>query len=71
MRETITAKDAAALLGKSEWWVYEQAKRRVLPHVRVGRTVLFRRASLLAWMEAQERASVAAEPEQGKIRRVK
>ena len=69
----MTAREAAALIGKSEWWTYEWAKRGVLPHVRVGRTVLFRRASLLAWMEAQEEASVAAEPEpeQGKIRRVK
>ncbi|HAA89944.1 MAG TPA: hypothetical protein DCE07_05140 [Peptococcaceae bacterium] len=53
-RETIIAREAARLLGVSGWMVYELMKRRVLPHVRVGRRILFRRASLLAWLEELE-----------------
>ncbi|MCL6612473.1 MAG: helix-turn-helix domain-containing protein [Peptococcaceae bacterium] len=72
MRETIEAKEAATILGLSEWTVYDLARRRVLPHVRVGRRVLFRRTSILAWLEAQEVASVAAPAvESGRIRRLK
>lgn len=72
-RETITAKEAAGILGLSEWAVYDLARRRLLPHVRVGRRVLFRYASLLAWLEAQEQVSVTVEPERerGKIRHLK
>lgn len=70
MRETITASEAAKILGLSVWTVYDLARRGVLPHIRVGRRVLFRRASLLAWLGAQEQASVTAEPAGG-IRRVK
>jgi len=73
MRETIEAKEAAEVLGLSTWSVYDLARRRVIPHIRVGRRVLFRRSSILAWLEQQEQASVRVEPEpaQGKIRRLK
>jgi excisionase family DNA binding protein len=70
-RETMTAKEAAALLGISTWLLYEMAKRKEVPHSKAGKRLLFRRQTLLAWLEQQEQASGAAEPEQGKIRRVK
>jgi len=63
VRETITASEAAKLLGLSEWSVYDLARRREIPHVRIGRRVLFRRSSILGWLEAQETASVKREPE--------
>jgi len=71
-RETITANEAAQLIGISEWSVYDLARRHIIPHVKIGtRRVLFRRTSLLAWLEAQEQASITIEPEPvGKIRRV-
>ncbi|WP_041282835.1 helix-turn-helix domain-containing protein [Desulfofundulus kuznetsovii] len=73
LRETITAEEAARIIGVSEWTVYDLARRRVIPHIRVGRRVLFRRTSILAWLEQQEQASMQREPEldQGKIRRLK
>lgn len=73
MRETIEAREAAEILGVSTWTIYDLARRRVLPHVRVGRRVLFRRTSLLAWLQAQEQASVSLDPApvQGKIRKLK
>lgn len=57
-RETITADEAAEILGLSAWTVYDLARRRVLPHARVGRRVLFRRSSILAWLEQQEAMSM-------------
>ncbi|SHF31404.1 DNA binding domain-containing protein, excisionase family, partial [Desulfofundulus australicus DSM 11792] len=62
MRETMTAKEAAEILGVSEWTVYDLARRQMVPHVKIGRRVLFRRTSILAWLEAQEQASVRREP---------
>lgn len=72
MRETIEAKEAAELLGLSEWSVYNLARRRVLPHIKVGRRILFRRASLLDWLDEREQASVQQEPVQtGKVRQLR
>ena len=74
LRETIEAVEVAAILGVSEWTVYDLARRRVIPHVRLGtRRVLFRRSSILAWLDAREQASVGmeTETEHGKIRRLK
>lgn len=71
-RETIVAKEAAAMLGVSEWVVYDWARKKLIPHIKVGKRVLFRRASIMQWLSEQEQASVAAEPvKQGKIRRLK
>ncbi|WP_338826276.1 hypothetical protein MTBGP_09790 [Moorella thermoacetica] len=70
-RETITAGEAAEIIGLSEWTIYDLARRHVIPHIRVGRRVLFRRSSLLAWLEQQEAASIRHEPDQtGEIRRL-
>lgn len=72
IRETITAKEVAEMLGISEWTVYDWVRKKLIPHIRVGKRVLFRRNSILQWLEAQEQASVTVEPEDtGKIRRLK
>lgn len=73
LRETIEAAEAAAILGVSEWTIYDLARRRVIPHVKIGtRRVLFRRSSILTWLNERERASMAVEPEPaGKVRRLK
>ncbi|OAT82235.1 helix-turn-helix domain-containing protein [Desulfotomaculum copahuensis] len=72
MRETITAPEVASMLGLSEWSVYDLARRHEIPHVRIGRRVLFRRSSLMAWLESREAASVAADLKPaGKIRRLR
>lgn len=54
MRETIEAKEAAELLGISTWMVYDLARKHVIPFLKIGRRVLFRRASLIAWLDEQE-----------------
>lgn len=69
-RETMEASEAAALLGLSVWTLYDLARRRAIPHVRVGRRVLFRRTSLLAWLDQQEAASTAPPETSGGIKRL-
>jgi len=71
MCETMTAREAATFLGISTWLLYELVKRKEIPCAKAGRRVLFRRQTLLQWLEAQEKASLMQEPEPGKIRRVK
>ena len=46
----LTADDAAELLRVRRSTVYELARNRRLPHVKVGRRVLFVRADLAAWI---------------------
>ena len=73
VRETINAKQAAQIIGISDWKIFEMARRGLIPHIRPKgcRRVLFRRTSLLAWLEQQEAASLKTEgPEFGKFRRV-
>ena len=48
----LTADDAAALLRVRRSTVYELARTRRLPHVRVGRRILFVRSDLAAWVAA-------------------
>lgn len=73
-RETIDAPEAATLIGVSEWKILEMARRGLIPHIRPQgcRRVLFRRSTLLAWLEAQERVSVRTDEtgQYGKIRRI-
>lgn len=55
---TMTAKEAAEYIGVSYWHLLETAKRKQIPHVRVGARVLFRKETLDRWMANQEVLSV-------------
>jgi excisionase family DNA binding protein len=48
----LLAAEAAALLRLSENRVYELAKRRLIPCVRIGRQIRFPEDKLIAWIEA-------------------
>jgi excisionase family DNA binding protein len=61
-RELLTAEEVAALLRVSPGWVYEQSRRRRIPHVRLGRYVRFRRAALDSWLTDSESASTRSAP---------
>lgn len=69
-RVTLEAKEAAAYIGVSYWTILDMAKQKRIPHVRVGRRVLFRTVALDSWMDEQEKQSVAQINEFGKIRRL-
>jgi excisionase family DNA binding protein len=44
--ELLRVAEVAAWLGKSEWMVYDLARRNILPSVRLGRSVLITRQAL-------------------------
>ena len=50
----LSMRDAARSLGISERTVWTLVQERRLPHLRVGRRVLFSRASLEAWIAQQQ-----------------
>lgn len=72
MRETCEAAEAAEIIGCSAWTLYKLARERKIPHIRLGRRILFRRQSLLQWLDEREQASVQQEPPQvGKVRQLR
>lgn len=46
--------DAVRFLGVGERTMWRLVKLREVPHVRIGRRVLFRREALAAWAKSQE-----------------
>jgi excisionase family DNA binding protein len=57
-RQTITVKEAASYIGVSKDLVYQLVREGKLPHVKVGRRILFRKEVLDRWMNNQEVLSV-------------
>jgi excisionase family DNA binding protein len=53
-RELLTAEEVAALLGIGVDWVWEQARKGRIPHIRLGRYRRFRRQAIQEWLEAIE-----------------
>ncbi|MFZ5768637.1 MAG: helix-turn-helix domain-containing protein [Bacillota bacterium] len=58
MKECLRAQEAAEILNLSPWTLYRLAREGRVPHVRIGGRVLFRRSSLIAWLDRQEAESV-------------
>jgi excisionase family DNA binding protein len=50
----LNASEAAALLNVPESWIREQTRRGLVPHVRLGRYVRYRRVAVVEWLEPQE-----------------
>ena len=49
---TLGPDEVALLIGASEWWVREQARKRKVPHLRFGRDqIKFRRTDVVALMD--------------------
>lgn len=57
MNEMLDAGKAARYLNVSKWLVYELAKQKILPHIRIGKRLFFRKATLDDWLQSQEYAS--------------
>jgi excisionase family DNA binding protein len=55
----MTAAEVGELLSVPERWVRDHARSGLLPHMRLGRYVRFRRDSVLAWLEEQEQGGAA------------
>jgi excisionase family DNA binding protein len=51
---TLKARLAAEYLGISYWKLLDMAKKGEIPHIRAGKLVLFRQATLDRWLAEQE-----------------
>lgn len=49
--DVMTADEAAVFLGVDRNTVYEYAARGTIPHQRLGKRMLFRRGTLVAWLD--------------------
>lgn len=72
-RHMLEAQEAADYLKISYWTLLNQAKKGLIPCVRVGRRVLFSQEGLDAWIADQEAKSVQPEPgnQYGVLRKIK
>lgn len=55
----LTAEEVAELLAVPERWVREHTRGGLIPHVRLGRYVRYRREAVLAWLDEQEHDGAA------------
>ncbi|MGH3031462.1 MAG: helix-turn-helix domain-containing protein [Gaiellaceae bacterium] len=51
----LTASEVADMLSVPERWVREHTRGGLIPHVRLGRYVRYRREAILGWIDEQER----------------
>ncbi len=58
LQVTMDAKEAAKYLGISYWLLLEKCKAKEIPHIRVGKRVLFRKETIDRWMTNQETLSL-------------
>lgn len=56
---TLSAHESANYIGISYWLILELAKQGLIPHIRVGKRVLFRKETLDKWLEDKEERSVS------------
>jgi excisionase family DNA binding protein len=54
----LTADDVAGLLGVSKDWIYAEVRADRIPHVKLGRSVRFRPASIEEWIASMERGTM-------------
>jgi len=57
-RETLSVKEAAIYIGVSKDLIYQLVKENKLPHLKLGRRILFRKNTLDTWMLEQETLSL-------------
>jgi len=52
--ELLTAAEVAELLRMTPAWVYEETRRNLIPHMRLGRYFRYRRSAIESWMSEIE-----------------
>jgi excisionase family DNA binding protein len=55
----LAAAEVAELLAVPERWIREHSRSGLLPHVRIGRYVRYRREAVMAWVVEQEQGGAA------------
>jgi excisionase family DNA binding protein len=56
-RQTIDVNEASIYLGISKDLIYSLVRTRDIPHIRVGKRILFRKGTLDCWITQQEEES--------------
>ena len=59
--QTMSVKEAALYLGVSKDIIYELTRKKNIPHLRLGRRILFRKNALDIWMREMEKSSLKVE----------
>lgn len=54
LEKLLDAKTVAELLGETERWVYQQAKKKQIPSIRLGKYWKFSPSALQRWLERQQ-----------------
>lgn len=54
LQPTYSLDDVAPIIGKSAYWLASQARRQVIPHLRIGREVRFTEAHVKEIIDAAE-----------------
>jgi excisionase family DNA binding protein len=57
-QQLLTADEVADRIGMTPAWVYSETRAARIPHVRLGRYVRYRAASIESWLEAIEQGTV-------------
>lgn len=65
--------EISKITGLSPWAVWRLTKEGKLPHLKIGGKYMYRLESIKAWMDTQEKESVATEAnkEYGILRKIK
>jgi excisionase family DNA binding protein len=56
LEKLMDAKTVAEVLGENERWVYEQAKKKQIPAIRLGKYWKFSPSQLTKWLDQKSRA---------------
>lgn len=54
----MSVKEAALYMGVSKDTIYELTRKKNIPHLRLGRRILFRKNALDIWMREMEKSSL-------------
>ncbi|WP_226897345.1 helix-turn-helix domain-containing protein [Priestia megaterium] len=57
----MSVKEAALYMGVSKDTIYELTRKKNIPHLRLGRRILFRKNALDIWMREMEKSSLKVE----------
>ncbi|MBI4591455.1 MAG: helix-turn-helix domain-containing protein [Candidatus Rokubacteria bacterium] len=58
--ELLTLDEVAQLLKVPKSWIYERTRRKLIPHVKLGKYLRFPRSALSRWVHGQDVGELAA-----------
>jgi excisionase family DNA binding protein len=58
--ELLTLDEVAAILKLPKSWIYERTRRKLIPHVKLGKYLRFSRAALSKWVRGADEGTLPA-----------